>query len=138
MEKKMGNKMLLLGILVMVPVFGMTVVGCDGGSGKSDYYGTWKNEAGAIRVISAREITGNVDSMTWTWSIDSVKSLSYPPGVDYKRGLTISGKITALNLSNQPWSVKVGDTFQETYLLHTDKKSFIIRGYGEGGYFFKQ
>jgi hypothetical protein len=40
----MANKKLWLGILVMVLVFGMTVVGCDDGStDNSDYYG-WENE----------------------------------------------------------------------------------------------
>ena len=79
----MTNRRNWLGILVIVLVFGMTFVGCDNGSTKSNH----NNDAGELAGTWQGEVMGftatvNVSNSGWTLSIPS---LSYADTGSFNR-----------------------------------------------------
>lgn len=65
-ERTMVNKNLWLGILVMVLVFGMTVVGCDNGGGKGG-----KTVTFSLNKVNSTTFTITVDGAKWTRTSDT-------------------------------------------------------------------
>jgi hypothetical protein len=57
-EKKMVNKKICLGLLVLVLVFGMMLVGCDDGSGNDDGNSGLPSASG-VNAVGARKIVCN-------------------------------------------------------------------------------
>jgi len=64
-EKLMANRKIWLGILVMVLVFGMTVVGCDNGSGNS---GSDGNDNPFIGTWTGTDVDGDLVTLVCTAS----------------------------------------------------------------------
>jgi hypothetical protein len=75
-EKTMANKKFWLGMLVMILALGMTVIGCDngsgGGGGGNPFVGTWKSNPPSNGVLTlyadgTGTYTGN-QSVSYTYS----------------------------------------------------------------------
>jgi hypothetical protein len=86
-ETTMANKRFWFGMLVMALVFGMTVVGCDNGSGgtvdNSPFNGTWTKDDYSI-VVSGSNFTfleagTNFSKGTFTYTGTTSGSITFRP-----------------------------------------------------------
>jgi hypothetical protein len=93
-EKTMANKNFWLGILVMVLVFGMTVVGCDNGSTDDDGYSlngtTW---VWLVPPDKAFTLVFSVGSFTFTIFDSNTSAVIQAPS---SGTYTISGNIVTM------------------------------------------
>jgi len=114
--EKMKSKRVLLGMLVIILAFGMTVVGCDngttsGGSGVLD--GTFINQTNnSYKIV--------IKGSSWTSSIDNE---NWGKGTFTLSGNNISGRSTQA-WDNNAWVPYTADTFSATMVEGGD--SFTI------------
>jgi hypothetical protein len=133
-EKTMVNKKFWLGILVMVLVFGMTVVGCDDKSEPKWYEGTWNystfqlvvsgnsytlkdssfgNVSKGTLSVTGNETSGTINFVATHTSFDGTSWVAIPGGTlsdsgNYTKSgntLIISG-LTTLSTADGTWTKK--------------------------------